>query len=115
MRHWLDGFGHHVSLSLLSFLVAGASALIIALVTVLSHALIVARAKPVEALRYDESAPLLPTHRLTVFAKIRARPVVSKTTRLCDVHEGLNAAHDFAVDRDDVVTHAFELGADQVI
>jgi putative ABC transport system permease protein len=37
----------------LSFLVAGAAVLIIALVTVLSHALMVARAKPVEALRYE--------------------------------------------------------------
>jgi len=53
MRRWLEGFGHHVSLSLLSFLFAGTTALIIALVTVLSHALMVARAKPVEALRYE--------------------------------------------------------------
>jgi putative ABC transport system permease protein len=53
MRHWLDGFGHHVSLSLFTFLIAGASALAIALVTVSSHALMVARAKPVDALRYE--------------------------------------------------------------
>jgi putative ABC transport system permease protein len=53
MRHWLDGFGHHVSLGPLSFLAAGAAVLIIALVTVLSHALMVARAKPVAALRYE--------------------------------------------------------------
>jgi putative ABC transport system permease protein len=53
MRHWLDGFGHHVSLGPLSFLAAGAAVLFIALVTVLSHALMVARAKPVAALRYE--------------------------------------------------------------
>jgi putative ABC transport system permease protein len=53
MRHWLDGFGHHVSLSPLTFLAAGASALLVALATVLGHALTVARAKPVHALRYE--------------------------------------------------------------
>jgi putative ABC transport system permease protein len=53
MRHWLDGFGHHVSLSPLTFLAAGASSLLVALATVLGHALTVARAKPVQALRYD--------------------------------------------------------------
>jgi putative ABC transport system permease protein len=53
MKHWLDGFGHHVSLSPLTFLAAGAAALLVALATVLSHALMVARAKPVEALRYE--------------------------------------------------------------
>ena len=53
MRHWLDGFGHHVSQSPLTFLAAGASALLVALATVLGHALTVARAKPVQALRYE--------------------------------------------------------------
>jgi putative ABC transport system permease protein len=53
MRHWLDGFGHHVSLSPWTFLAAGASALLVALATVLGHALTVARAKPVHALRYE--------------------------------------------------------------
>jgi putative ABC transport system permease protein len=53
MRHWLDGFGHHVSLGPLTFLAAGASALLVALATVLGQALTVARAKPVHALRYE--------------------------------------------------------------
>jgi putative ABC transport system permease protein len=53
MRHWLDGFAHHVSLGPLTFLVAGESALLLALATVLGHALAVARAKPVTALRYE--------------------------------------------------------------
>jgi putative ABC transport system permease protein len=53
MRHWLDGFGHHVSLSPLTFIAAGASALLAAVATVLGHALTVARARPVHALRYE--------------------------------------------------------------
>ena len=53
MRHWLDGFGHHVNLSPLTFLAAGAAALLVASATVLGHALTVARAKPVHALRYE--------------------------------------------------------------
>ena len=53
MRHWLDGFGHHVSLGPLTFLATGASALLLALATVLGHALTVASAKPVQALRYE--------------------------------------------------------------
>jgi putative ABC transport system permease protein len=53
MNHWLEGFAHHVSLGPLAFLAAGASVLVIALATVLGHALLVARAKPVVALRYE--------------------------------------------------------------
>jgi putative ABC transport system permease protein len=53
MRHWLDGFGHHVSLGPLTFLAAGGAALGVALATVLGHALTVSRAKPVTALRYE--------------------------------------------------------------
>jgi hypothetical protein len=53
MRHWLAGFVHHVNLSPLTFFAAGASALLVAVATVLGHALTVARAKPVHALRYE--------------------------------------------------------------
>jgi putative ABC transport system permease protein len=53
MRHWLEGFAHHVSLSPLSFLAVGISVLAIALATVSGHALTVAHAKPVQALRYE--------------------------------------------------------------
>jgi putative ABC transport system permease protein len=53
LGRWLEGFADHVELSLLTFVAAGALALFIALATVLGHALIVARAKPVEALRYE--------------------------------------------------------------
>jgi len=53
MRRWLEGFAYHVGLSPVTFLEAGAIALGIALATVAGHALIVARTKPVEALRYE--------------------------------------------------------------
>jgi len=53
MQRWLEGFAYHVELGLLTFLAASGLALVIALVTVAGHALLVARAKPVEALRYE--------------------------------------------------------------
>jgi putative ABC transport system permease protein len=53
MRRWLEGFAYHIDLSLLVFVAASVLALLIALVTVSGHALLVARAKPVEALRYE--------------------------------------------------------------
>lgn len=53
MHRWLEGFAYHIQLGPLTFLAAGALALVIALTTVAGHALIVARAKPVDALRYE--------------------------------------------------------------
>jgi putative ABC transport system permease protein len=53
MQRWLEGFTHHIPLDAWAFLLAGALALAIALTTVAAHALIVARARPVEALRYE--------------------------------------------------------------
>lgn len=53
MHRWLQGFGSHVDLNPLIFLGAGAVALAIALATVVSHALLVARIKPATALRYE--------------------------------------------------------------
>jgi putative ABC transport system permease protein len=53
MRRWLEGFAYHVDLNPLVFLAASALALIIALATVSGHALLVARTKPIEALRYE--------------------------------------------------------------
>jgi len=53
MQRWLEGFAYHTNIGLLTFVAAGALALVIALATVASHALLVARAKPVEALRYE--------------------------------------------------------------
>ena len=53
VRRWLEGFAHHIDMNLLVFLAVSALALAIALATVSGHALIVARAKPVDALRYE--------------------------------------------------------------
>lgn len=53
MQRWLQGFAYHTSIGLLTFVIAGVLALVIALATVAGHALLVARAKPVEALRYE--------------------------------------------------------------
>jgi putative ABC transport system permease protein len=53
MQRWLEGFAYHVELGPLQFLLASALALGIALVTVTGHALLVSRARPVEALRYE--------------------------------------------------------------
>ena len=53
MQRWLQGFAYHIDIGVLTFVIAGALALVIALATVTGHALLVARAKPVEALRYE--------------------------------------------------------------
>ncbi|MEJ1963757.1 MAG: ABC transporter permease [Gammaproteobacteria bacterium] len=53
MRRWLEGFAYHVSLGVTSFVAASALAAVIALITVTGHALLVSRARPVEALRYE--------------------------------------------------------------
>ena len=53
MNAWLHGFAYHVDQSPWVFLAAGASALVVAWATVFIHALRVARAKPVGALRYE--------------------------------------------------------------
>lgn len=53
MRRWLEGFAYHIDLSPWMFLAASALALVIAIATVIGHALLVARAQPVTALRYE--------------------------------------------------------------
>lgn len=53
MQRWLQGFAYHIDMGLLTFVIAGTLALVIALATVAGHAALVARAKPVEALRYE--------------------------------------------------------------
>ena len=53
MRRWLDGFAYHVNLGATAFLGATAIAVLLALITVSGHALLVARARPAEALRYE--------------------------------------------------------------
>jgi putative ABC transport system permease protein len=53
LHGWLQGFAYRITLSPLYFLGAGGLALVIAWVTVFVHALRVARANPIHALRYE--------------------------------------------------------------
>ena len=53
MHRWLEGFAYHVNLNPMAFFLASALAVSIALATVCSQALIVARARPALALRYE--------------------------------------------------------------
>jgi putative ABC transport system permease protein len=53
LHDWLQGFAYRITLSPLFFLGAGVAALAIAWATVFVHALRVARANPIHALRYE--------------------------------------------------------------
>jgi putative ABC transport system permease protein len=53
MSGWLQGFAHHVNMQPALFAASSALALVIALLTVSVHCWLVARAKPVAALRYE--------------------------------------------------------------
>jgi putative ABC transport system permease protein len=53
MQRWLEGFAHHVDLPLWLFPVTGLMALLVALATVTTQAVAVARSKPVLALRHE--------------------------------------------------------------
>jgi putative ABC transport system permease protein len=53
LRHWLEGYAYPISLNPIYFLAGGLAALLIAWVTVITHAVLVARANPVHALRYE--------------------------------------------------------------
>jgi putative ABC transport system permease protein len=53
MHRWLQQFAYHVDLSVWLFPAAAALALLIALLTVSTHSILVARAQPVAALRYE--------------------------------------------------------------
>jgi putative ABC transport system permease protein len=53
MNRWLTGIAYHVDLPVWLFLITGGAAVLIACATVLTHALITARAAPVTALRYE--------------------------------------------------------------
>jgi putative ABC transport system permease protein len=53
MRDWLNGFEQRITLGPTPFLVAAAIALGIAIATVVGHAVRVARANPIHALRYE--------------------------------------------------------------
>src|SRR5207253_274387 len=53
LHDWLQGFAYRIPLSPLYFAAAGFAALLIAWATIFAHALRVARANPVHALRYE--------------------------------------------------------------
>ena len=53
MDNWLKGFAYHVDVAPWTFVAAAAAGLVIAWATVFFHALRVARARPVGALRYE--------------------------------------------------------------
>jgi putative ABC transport system permease protein len=53
MRNWLNGFDTRIALSPTPFLLAGLLALLIAIGTIAGHALRVAGANPIKALRYE--------------------------------------------------------------
>jgi putative ABC transport system permease protein len=53
MHRWLEGFAYHVDLTVWLFPAAATLALLIALLTVSTHSILLARAKPVSALRYE--------------------------------------------------------------
>jgi putative ABC transport system permease protein len=53
LHDWLQGFAYRITLTPLYFAAAGLAALLIAWLTILSHALRVARANPIHALRYE--------------------------------------------------------------
>ena len=53
MRDWLNGFDQRIPLTPIPFLAAAAIALGIAIVTVVGHAVKVARSNPIHALRYE--------------------------------------------------------------
>jgi putative ABC transport system permease protein len=53
MRDWLNGFDQRVALTPVPFLVAAVVALGIAIGTVMGHAVRIARANPIHALRYE--------------------------------------------------------------
>ena len=53
MNRWLHGFAYHVELDAWLMVGAAVAGLVIALVTVSTHCYLIARARPVEALRYE--------------------------------------------------------------
>jgi putative ABC transport system permease protein len=53
MRSWLNGFDQRIPLTPIPFVIAAAVALGIAVATVVGHAIKVARANPIHALRYE--------------------------------------------------------------
>ena len=53
LHHWLEGYAYRIALSPLYFVAAGLIALLISWATVIAHTLLIARASPIHALRYE--------------------------------------------------------------
>jgi putative ABC transport system permease protein len=53
MNSWLQEFAYRIDLTIWPFMLAGSSAIVIALITVSFHAIRAAIANPVHALRYE--------------------------------------------------------------
>jgi putative ABC transport system permease protein len=53
MHRWLAGFAYRIELPLWVFPATTVAALVIALATVATHSIRVARARPISALRYE--------------------------------------------------------------
>ena len=53
LHHWLESYAYRISLNPLYFLTAGGVALSIAWATIFAHAVRIARASPIFALRYE--------------------------------------------------------------
>jgi putative ABC transport system permease protein len=53
LHHWLEGYAYRITLNPLYFLAAGIIALTIAWVTIIAHAVRIARASPILSLRYE--------------------------------------------------------------
>jgi putative ABC transport system permease protein len=53
LHHWLESFAYRITLNPLYFVAAGGAALGIAWITILGHAIRVARGSPILALHYD--------------------------------------------------------------
>ncbi|TNE62430.1 MAG: FtsX-like permease family protein [Alphaproteobacteria bacterium] len=53
LHGWLENFVDHISLTPMPFLMAGIAVLLVAWATIIGHALKVARANPIHALRYE--------------------------------------------------------------
>jgi putative ABC transport system permease protein len=53
LHHWLESYAYRITLNPLYFLAAGLAALGISWITIMAHAIHVARASPIEALRYE--------------------------------------------------------------
>ena len=53
LHHWLERYAYRITLNPVYFLAAGLTALSIAWLTIIAHSMQIARARPIDALRYE--------------------------------------------------------------